>query len=101
MPPKPGTAAVGADPQPQMAVEPLGDGESGKLVRLGIRRDENLMYYIAKGDVWATPRKRPGNSGGKPFVVAKIGFRMEFEKYLYYLDNDGDIARKARVVSGR
>lgn len=103
MPPRPGTALAGADPQVAAApaqgvtIEPLADGESGKVARLGIRRDDNLMYYIAKGDVWAMPRKTPGSPGGKPFVVAKAGIAMDFEKYLYYLDADGDISRKSRA----
>lgn len=105
MPPKPGTAAQGAvaEPVPSLGavqLEPLADGVAGKIARLGIQRDDNLLYYIAKGDVWATPKKRPGAPSGKPFIVAKVGFAMDFERYLYYLDADGDIARQNRRLPG-
>ena len=107
MPPKPGTAAQGAYPEPQpvpqegtATILPLAEGESGKLVRLGITRSEDFLYYVAKGDVWATPKKRPGKPGGKPFIVAKVGFTMDFERYLYYLDGDGDVARQNRRIGG-
>jgi hypothetical protein len=33
---------------------------SDKIARLGIERDNDLMYYIKNGDVWATPRKQKG-----------------------------------------
>ena len=31
-----------------------------KIFKTGIKRDNDLMYYIKSGDVWATPRKKPG-----------------------------------------
>ena len=62
MPPKPRAKPV---------VELLGDGVEGKLVLLGIQRDENLMYYLKQGDVWATPRKMPGQPSRPAFVVAR------------------------------
>ena len=29
-----------------------------KIAKLGIKRDNDMMYYIKGGDVWATPRKK-------------------------------------------
>ena len=85
-------------PRPPVAsaTAPLADGESGKLVRLGIQRDLTLMYYIKAGDVWAVPRKEPGKASVPAFKVASAGVEMDYENYLYYLDLDGDIARKRR-----
>jgi len=71
-----------------------------KIAKLGIKRDNDLMYYIKKGDVWATPRKRPGQPKGKASKVADAGIDMDYSKYLYYLDGDGDVARKERQVGG-
>ena len=59
-----------------------------------------MMYYIKNGDVWATPRKKPGQPKGKAAKVAAAGIEMDYSKYLYYLDGDGDIARKERQVGG-
>jgi hypothetical protein len=59
-----------------------------------------MMYYIKSGDVWATPRKKPGQPKGKAAKVAAAGVEMDYSKYLYYLDGDGDIARKERQVGG-
>lgn len=71
-----------------------------KIAKLGIKRDNDLMYYIKNGDVWATPRKRPGQPKGKASKVAAAGVDMDYSKYLYYLDGDGDVARKERQVGG-
>jgi hypothetical protein len=71
-----------------------------KIAKLGIKRDNDLMYYIKKGDVWATPRKKPGQPKGKAQKVASAGIEMDYSKYLYYLDGDGDVARKERQVGG-
>jgi len=71
-----------------------------KIAKTGIKRDNNLMYYIKAGDVWATPRKQPGQPKGKAAKVAAAGIEMDYSKYLYYLDGDGDVARKERQVGG-
>jgi hypothetical protein len=71
-----------------------------KIAKLGIKRDNDMMYYIKGGDVWATPRKKPGQPKGKAAKVASAGIEMDYSKYLYYLDGDGDVARKERQVGG-
>jgi hypothetical protein len=72
-----------------------------KIAKTGIKRDNDLMYYIKTGDVWATPRKKPGQTAkGKAQKVAAAGIEMDYSKYLYYLDGDGDVARKERQVGG-
>jgi hypothetical protein len=71
-----------------------------KIAKLGIKRDNDMMYYIKSGDVWATPRKKPGQPKGKAAKVAAAGVDMDYSKYLYYLDGDGDVARKERQVGG-
>ncbi|MGE0549507.1 MAG: hypothetical protein AB7O24_30710 [Kofleriaceae bacterium] len=71
-----------------------------KIAKLGIKRDNDMMYYIKTGDVWATPRKKPGQPKGKASKVAAAGIEMDYSKYLYYLDGDGDVARKERQVGG-
>jgi hypothetical protein len=38
--------------------------------------------------------------GGKAQLIMKTGIEMDFTKFLYYLDADGDVARKARQVAG-
>ena len=73
---------------------------SEKIARLGIERDNDMMYYIKGGDVWATPRKQPGKPKGKPQKVAAAGLELDYSKYLYFLDGDGDVARKARALGG-
>lgn len=71
-----------------------------KIAKLGIKRDNDMMYYIKNGDVWATPRKKPGQPKGKAAKVQAAGVEMDYSKYLYYLDGDGDVARKERQVGG-
>lgn len=71
-----------------------------KIAKLGIKREKGMMYYIKSGDVWATPLKKPGQPKGKATKVAAAGIDMDYAKYLYYLDTDGDIARNQRQVGG-
>ena len=42
-----------------------------KIAKTGIKRDNDLMYYIKNGDVWATPRKKPNQPKGKAAKVAR------------------------------
>jgi hypothetical protein len=67
-----------------------------KIARLGIERDNDLMYFIKGGDVWAVPRKQPGKPKGKQRKVADGGIEMDYSKYIYFLDSAGDIARSKR-----
>lgn len=73
---------------------------SDKIARLGIERDNDLMYYIKNGDVWATPRKQKGQPKGKAKKVAETGLEMDYSRYIYFLDGDGDVARKERALGG-
>jgi hypothetical protein len=71
-----------------------------KVAKLSIQRDNDFMYFIKKGDVWRVPRKQPGQPKGKAEKVAAAGIDMDYGKYIYFLDGDGDIARQARQVGG-
>jgi hypothetical protein len=72
-----------------------------KIARLGIERDTDLMYYIKPdGNVWATPRKKPGQPKGKARKIADTGLDLDYSRYIYFLDKDGDVARKERAGSG-
>jgi hypothetical protein len=71
-----------------------------KVAKLSIQRDNDFMYFIKKGDVWRVPRKKPGQPKGKAEKVAVAGIEMDYGKYIYFLDGDGDIARKERQVGG-
>jgi len=71
-----------------------------KVAKTGITRDNNFMYFIKKGDVWRVPRKKPGQPKGKAEKVSAAGIEMDYGKYIYFLDGDGDIARQARQVGG-
>jgi hypothetical protein len=71
-----------------------------KVFKAGVKRDNDLMYYIKGGDVWAVPRKKPGQPKGKASKVVPAGIEMDYSKYLYFLDGDGDVARKERQVGG-
>jgi len=71
-----------------------------KVAKLSIQRDNDFMYFIKKGDVWRVPRKKPNQPKGKSEKVAAAGVEMDYGKYIYFLDGDGDIARKERQVGG-
>jgi hypothetical protein len=71
-----------------------------KVFKAGIQRDNDLMYYVKGGDIWAVPRKKPGQPRGKAKLAVKAGIEPDYAKYLYFVDSDGDIARKERQVGG-
>ncbi|MBP6629814.1 MAG: hypothetical protein KBG28_21955 [Kofleriaceae bacterium] len=71
-----------------------------KIAKTGVKRDNDLMYYIKNGDVWGVPRKKPGQAKGKATKVAAAGVEMDYTKYIYFLDKDGDVARSKRQVGG-
>jgi hypothetical protein len=73
---------------------------SDKIARLGIERDNDMMYYIKNGDVWAVPRKQKGQPKGKAQKVAETGLELDYSRYIYFLDSDGDVARKERALGG-
>jgi hypothetical protein len=73
---------------------------SDKIARLGIERDNDMMYYIKNGDVWAVPRKQKGQPKGRAEKVASTGLEMDYSRYIYFLDKDGDVARKERALGG-
>jgi hypothetical protein len=71
-----------------------------KVHKAGIKRENDLMYYVKNGDIWAVPRKKPGEPKGKAQRLVQAGIQMDYGKYLYFVDGDGDIARKERQVGG-
>ena len=73
---------------------------SDKIARLGIKRDNDKMYYIKNGDVWAVPRKQKGRPKGRAEKVAATRLEMDYSRYIYFLDSDGDVARKERALGG-
>lgn len=69
-----------------------------KVFASRIERDSAMMYYVKSGDIWSVPRKAPGQPKGKARIVKKAGIEMDYSTYLYFIDSDGDIARKQRQV---
>ena len=67
-----------------------------KIVSAGIKQQADLMYYVKDGDIWAVPRRKPGGKKEKATRLLQAGISMEYDKYLYFIDGDGDIARKRR-----
>ncbi len=63
-----------------------------KLVKLGIKREKGLLYYIDKqGDVSCAKMARGSKKGGSPKKVAKCGIKRQ-KGYLYFLDKKGDVS---------
>ena len=40
-----------------------------KVHKAGIKRDNDMMYYVKNGDVWQVPRKKPGQPKGKAEIM--------------------------------
>lgn len=67
-----------------------------RIASTGLKRDPDLMYYIKGGDVWAVPRKRPGKPKGRASRVLALGIKLDYSKYLYYLNDRLDVMRSRR-----
>ncbi len=72
-----------------------------KLVKVGIKRQKGLLYYVDKqGDVSCAKMARGKDKGGKPKKVAKCGIKREVG-YLYFVDKQGDISCAKMVRGGK
>jgi hypothetical protein len=71
-----------------------------KVAKLGLKRDNNFLYYIKGGDVWRVARKQPGAKKGKPEKVAAGGVVKE-TGFIYFLDSNGDVSRAKMAVGGQ
>jgi hypothetical protein len=71
-----------------------------KVAKLGVKRDNNFLYYIKGGDVWRVARKQPGAKKGKPEKAATGGITKE-AGFIYFLDSNGDISRAKMAVGGQ
>jgi hypothetical protein len=69
-----------------------------KLYRTGIKREKDYMYYIKNGAIWAAPMKRRGVKGGRKIKIEQFAdaSSMDYSKFLYYIDKDGDVAASAK-----
>src|SRR4051812_5873410 len=71
-----------------------------KLVKTGIKRDKDTLYWVGADGVYGKRRKMPGMPDGKKLKVAPHDITLDYSKYLYFVDKDGDVARKERQVGG-
>ena len=84
-----------AQPSPPHASAAEQSSSSEKVFLTKIERDASLMYYIREGNVWATSRQR----GGERSMVAETNLVMDHATYLYFVDQDGDVARTRLQVT--
>lgn len=79
---------------------PGGSNVAGKkTISVGIKRDNDYMYYIKEGAVWRVPRKKPGvRAKGKKEKLAQFckPAEMDYSKFLYYLDGKGNVVLTPR-----
>lgn len=68
---------------------------SEKVFRARVQRQHGLIYYVKGGDIWAAP-SRHARSKRAAHRVHEVGLAMDHVTYLYFVDGDGDIARKRR-----
>lgn len=69
-----------------------------KVARTGIKRDNRFLYYIKQGAIWASPRKQPGVAAkGKAEKVVSFDAALDYKKYLYFVDAQGDVAAKLKA----
>ena len=72
-----------------------------KVVRLGIKRDTDYLYYISGSSLCRKRRKQPGVPIGREEKVAALDVELDRQNFIYFLDKDGDVARAKRAVGGQ
>ena len=75
------------------------------IAKTGVKYDSDFIYYIKGGDVWGSPRKKPGQpKAGKASKFASPGVELDYANYMYYVTKDGSnelvVARADRQVGG-
>jgi hypothetical protein len=73
-----------------------------KVAKVGVKKESGFLYFLRGSDVWRVPMKRAGgpSAAGKEEKVAAGNFTRQ-EGYLYFLDQNGDVARAKRAVGGQ
>jgi len=77
----------------------------GEVVsKTGVKYDTDYIFYIKGGDVWGSPRKKPGQpKAGKAKQFAATDIKRD-NAYMYYVKRDGNsdivVERVARQVGG-
>lgn len=68
--------------------------EKEKVALVGLKRDNEYMYYVgADLNVYKVPYSRSNKSEKKEKILV-VSTTLEREKgYLYFIDKDGDISR--------
>jgi hypothetical protein len=82
-------------PPPEWEGRQTASSTSQKVFSSRVQRQRGLVYYVKDGDIWAAP-SRHGEGKRAPHLVHEAGVPMDHVTYLYYVDGDGDIARKRR-----
>lgn len=100
-------AAAHEDELARAVAAPAGpdDGELAageKVLPLGIRRDPAVFYAVFDGDVYTQARGAQGqgvtvSSDRADWTKLRETGVIEDRAYLYYLDQDGDLARRPRL----
>jgi hypothetical protein len=67
-----------------------------KIAKLGIVRDDKFLYFIREREVVRTPRQRPKGVKNPTETLATIEAEIDRDRYLYFVDQDGDVARVER-----
>ncbi|HEY0253178.1 MAG TPA: hypothetical protein VGC41_16705, partial [Kofleriaceae bacterium] len=69
----------------------------GVIQKTGITRDEDFMYYVKGQEIWRVGRRKPGSSSQAPAEsVCAITVPLDLTKFLYYVNEAGDLAAKRR-----
>ncbi len=73
-----------------------------KIKELDIEKEENWLYYAKNVDgTLSVFRSKMNRGGGKMDNPEReelydVGIKPNYEKYIYYIDGDGDLARAER-----
>ncbi|MBS1263894.1 MAG: hypothetical protein MAG715_01089 [Methanonatronarchaeales archaeon] len=74
-----------------------------KIERLGITKEKGWLYYAKnKGGRLAVYRSKMNRGGGKMSSPKREELKVtritpDYDKYIYYVDGDGDLARAPRA----
>lgn len=71
--------------------------EDEKVAHLSLNRDARFIYFIKERSIWAVPRADAKQAKAKAKKVASFDLHLDHDRFLYFIDADGDLARKERA----
>lgn len=67
-----------------------------KIAHLALKRDPGLLYFVKENSIWAATRAEANQPKPRARRIASLDLSLDHDHFVYYIDGDGDLARRER-----